>query len=536
VLVTLKKNFPLHPFLLAIYPVLTLWSTNSRDVTADQVLRSLLLVLVTTFCIIIILGLILRDWSKAGLITSILLIVFFSYGHLYKVLRDNGLSPLVVRHRILIPLILLAICALIVYIWKSRKDLGALTMFFNIAGAVLVVILLAQLIGYELRASTREEKSTTESVVSQQSNSASVTSGPDIYYIILDGYGREDVLKELYGYDNSEFIKELKERGFYVADDSYANYMQTVLSLSSSLNMKYLDTLQAENGGKSPSFENFLNWMSSSTVRDFLSRQGYKTVAFSSSYAEIRDADIFLKAPYRQDSNAPLVLPINEFEGLLLKSTMLRAWLDLRGKSNKLQDTFLEAPYIAQRNRILFTLTELKNVPVIPEKKFVFAHVIAPHPPFVFGPSGEAVQHTLPYELSDGSAFDGTPEEYISSYRNQTQYINKLVLQAIDGILANSAKPPVIIIQGDHGPGAYLQWSSVDGSNTSERMAILNAYYFPDGDYGELYPSISPVNSFRVVLNKYFGVKMDLLPDHHFFSTYSDPAHYINVDDRLHNP
>jgi hypothetical protein len=29
---------------------------------------------------------------------------------------------------------------------------------------------------------------------------------PDIYYIILDGYGRSDVLKNEYGYDNSDFL------------------------------------------------------------------------------------------------------------------------------------------------------------------------------------------------------------------------------------------------------------------------------------------------------------------------------------------
>jgi hypothetical protein len=106
----------------------------------------------------------------------------------------------------------------------------------------------------------------------------------------------------------------------------------------------------------------------------------------------------------------------------------------------------------------------------------------------------------------------------------------------VDAILANSSRPPIIIIQGDHGPGAHLVWSSVDKSNVPERMAILNAYYFPDGDYKGLYPSISPVNSFRVVLNKYFGTNMGLLPGKHYFSTYLEPMHFINVNDQLKNP
>jgi hypothetical protein len=531
-----KKNIPLHPFLLAIYPVLALWSTNIKDVSANQVIRAFLLAFAIAVCLIVVLRLLVHDWSKAGLITSVLLIAFFSYGHLYEVLRNSGLSPLLVRHRILLPSIFAMICIFMVFIWRTGKNLDTLTAFFNVVGVVLLIVPLIQMSGYGLHSFSREDKPLPVSAPNQGTQSASIGNTPDVYYIILDAYGRQDILKDLYSYDNSEFINGLKERGFYVADGSYTNYMQTVLSLGSSLNMNYLDTFGSENGGKSADNQPFLDWTISSKVRDFLGQQGYKTVAFTTSYAEMRNADIFLKAPYRQDSSAPMVLPINEFEGLILKSTMVRALLDQTGKSNKLQDSFLEAPYIAQRNRILFTLTELKKVPAIPGKKFVFAHVVAPHPPFVFGPNGEAVQHTLPYELGDGSAFDGTPEEYISGYRNQAQYINKLVLQAIDAILADSPEPPVIIIQGDHGPGAYLQWSSVDKSNVPERMAILNAYYFPDGNYKDLYPSISPVNSFRVVLNKYFGTKMSLLPDNHFFSTYLEPARFINVNNRLQKP
>ncbi len=531
-----KKNIPLHPFLLAIYPILALWITNAEDVTASQVIRAFMLVLSITACLVVILSLIIRDWAKAGLVTSTLLFVFFLYGHLYELLRDIGFSALVVRHRILLPLILLAACAFIAIIWRSRKNLDTLTTFFNSVGVVLVIVPLFQMSGYVMRSFSHESTPLSVPSATQEIPSSHTENTPDIYYIILDGYGREDVLKDRYGFDNSEFIKSLEDRGFYIADESYANYMQTVLSLGSSLNMDYLDELGAENGVKSPDFVTFLKWMQSGKVSDFLGQQGYQTVAFATSYAEMGNADIFLKAPYQQDSNAPLVLPINEFEGLLMKSSMLRAWLDLRGKSNKLQDSFLEAPYIAQRNRILFTLTELKEVPAIPGKKFVFAHVVAPHPPFVFGPDGEAVQHSLPYELGDGSAFDGSPEEYISGYQNQTQYINKLVLQTIDAIMANSPQPPVIIIQADHGPGAYLQWSSVDQSDVPERMAILNAYYFPDGDYKDLYLSISPVNSFRVVFNKYFGTKIGLLPDRHYFSTYSEPGRFINVDDRLEKP
>ena len=86
--------------------------------------------------------------------------------------------------------------------------------------------------------------------------------------------------------------------------------------------------------------------------------------------------------------------------------------------------------------------------------------------------------------------------------------INQLVLAAVEDILANSAMPPLIILQADHGPGAYFDWESLKNTYLPERLGILNAYYFPDQMYANLYPTITPVNSFRVVLDQYFGTRM----------------------------
>ena len=101
--------------------------------------------------------------------------------------------------------------------------------------------------------------------------------------------------------------------------------------------------------------------------------------------------------------------------------------------------------------------------------------------------------------------------------------------KVITEILSHSSPAPIIIIQGDHGPGAYLDWDSAEKTNLDERMSILNAYYFPSGHSGSLYASITPVNSFRVLLNEYFGMNYPLLIDKVYFSTWSNPFDYIDV-------
>jgi hypothetical protein len=61
----------------------------------------------------------------------------------------------------------------------------------------------------------------------------------------------------------------------------------------------------------------------------------------------------------------------------------------------------------------------------------------------------------------------------------------------------------------------------------------LNAYYFPDQDYRALYPSITPVNSFRVVFNQYFDADVELLEDKNYYATWLAPYAFRDVSDDI---
>ena len=52
----------------------------------------------------------------------------------------------------------------------------------------------------------------------------------------------------------------------------------------------------------------------------------------------------------------------------------------------------------------LYALKQLHNVPYIPGPKFVFAHLIIPHSPFVFGPDGEYID--IPYDADAGNIYE----------------------------------------------------------------------------------------------------------------------------------
>jgi len=187
--------------------------------------------------------------------------------------------------------------------------------------------------------------------------------------------------------------------------------------------------------------------------------------------------------------------------------------------------------YQSHRNLVNFSLDALPALAGQSGPKFVFAHIVTPHPPFVFGPTGEPIEQTFRYSFMDGDAYQGTTEQYLQGYRDQLQYINTRMQEVIRSILEQSARPPVIIIQGDHGPGSGLDYNSFENTDLEERLSILNAYYLPDGADESLFEQISPVNSFRIIFNHFFNTELAILPDRSYYSTWSEPFNFIEVSD-----
>jgi hypothetical protein len=133
--------------------------------------------------------------------------------------------------------------------------------------------------------------------------------------------------------------------------------------------------------------------------------------------------------------------------------------------------------------------------------------------------------------LQDANSYPGSASGYIQGYVGQLTYVNKLLLQTIDGILFHSKNPPIVIIQADHGPGAYLDWNSTENNCLKERYSIFNAYYLPQGGTNRIQDDITPVNTFPIILNSYFGTNFPLLENKEYFSTRDSPYNFIDVSD-----
>jgi phosphoglycerol transferase MdoB-like AlkP superfamily enzyme len=185
------------------------------------------------------------------------------------------------------------------------------------------------------------------------------------------------------------------------------------------------------------------------------------------------------------------------------------------------------------RQRINYAFNEITNRPQVEQPVFTFAHILAPHPPFVFDAHGEPLADQGLFIMKDGNQYFGSKDDYIHGYRDQLHFISYRIGQVIQEILDQSQRPVIIIIQGDHGPGSGLNQGSWEKSDIPERLSILNAYYFPNQDYRQLYPQISPVNSFRVIMNQYLGTSYDLLEDRSYYVSLYEPYIFVDVTDQL---
>jgi len=326
----------------------------------------------------------------------------------------------------------------------------------------------------------------------------------DIYYLVFDRYARADVLREAYNYDNSDFTKELRKRGFSVIDNSFANYQRTTHSLISSLNFDYLDRLSHHDSSESSDWVPLYRMLGDTRIVRFLRMQGYCIHHFGGWWEPTR---FNKQANFSHNWFAiPEALRVL-YENSLILSVARRIGIKA-----------LDPRYMQyKRSQLMFeTLAKLGHEKPI----FVFAHFLLPHPPFVTDETGGYV-----------SIADASSRNRIDNYIGQLRYANMEILRLVDAIKTDRDPEPIIILQSDEGPWPYkyageeiaylgrdisnVDWRTIGIKDLKEKLAIFAAIYLPDENIS-IPSNSSPVNNFRIILKNYFSVKIELLPNRHF--------------------
>lgn len=540
----MNKNRPfiIHPLLFALLPIITLFEHNKDLLKFNDTIRAL----IATFLLMLILyfffGFILKSRVKTALATSLTLFLFFSFGHfvdiisptfdnlyfylrlflskLIPVLKPDYTFHYLIDYYVILFIWLILFVFLFFYIAKSKKKFTFITSFLNTTSFIIIIISLASISIFTIQSKNNSLSPISANAQTTKNVSNTNKNTPDIYYIILDAYGRADVLKKYYNFDNNNFLSQLKKNNFYIADDGHSNYPQTYLSMAATLNMEYLDNLAKKMGSESEDRLPLRKLIKDHAVYSFLKDQGYKFVAlpftWTGTYNNTK-ADLFIK---RTQFN------LSDFDELVIATTPLRL---LYEKKFQLRN---------MRSKINFSFEQIPNIAKMPEPTFTYVHLLSPHPPFIFNEFGEPISPKGVISGLDGDHyFEYSPDvnKYRLQYVSQLKYINSRVEKMVAELLRLSPQDPIIIIQGDHGPGSMLHWEDPAKTNMFERLSILNAYHVPADTASLLYKNITPVNSFRIIFNSIFNANYKLLPDKSYFARWTKPYDFIDVTEKIKN-
>ena len=493
----MRSKLIIHPFLLPVSAVLFLFSHNAAEAHFMDTLAPTAVLLCLTALLLLVVTMIVKDYRRACIVVSVFMLFLLSYGHIYNPLYEWGIA----RNRYLLPIWATLLVISITLVFRTKRDLGHLTIILNRFAIIVCVLSLPNII--LVGVPKKIHLSSPERL-----DFKNLASSPkaDIYYIILDRYASLGTMQKSYLHDNSEFYRKLRGLGFFVAEDSKANYLGSAHSLSSSLNMKYLNEANEQIETDSSDWRPIHGLLDDYAVQRFLKANGYEYLHFGSWYT-----------PTSTNRNADVNYNFNvlsEFSLNFLISTMVYQF-GLRYD--------LWNPRRIQWRRIRKQFDLLAAVPEIEKPTFVFAHLLIPHAPYVFDRNGRYVSEQEAIQRGD-----------LPMYVETVMHLNKKILELVWVVLAKSATPPVIVLQSDEGEylggGNMFQrnyWRKRSSSEMKARMKIFNAYYVSPNARKKLYPSISPVNTFRLIFREYFDSKVPMLPDKSF--AYADKKHPYDI-------
>ncbi len=497
----LKELLKRKPLFLVLIPLFFIYNGYNElfgFLTFGFVLENTLQVLLVTAVMFGISQLLLRNTTKAAVATFFILVFYLSFGFLHDSLKSLPVHRFFYTYSFLLPFALLITIGIYRILYRSKSNFHQLFLYINLLFTALILSEIPHSVKrYRLDQSVHNLLDFRFKALNAYNPSAPTPDSlkPDIYFLVFDAYASSKSLKDELQKDNSVFENFLKQQGFYTIEKSAANYNFTIHSISTTFNMEYLP--------------------------EFILPVMKDPKAYFWGTASILDNSLFSilkKEQYRIHNLQPISFnnpqwPLDPYfndlkeRHFFFKTFPGRIYRDIFWNYNQIEIGLIKKiqhALIDKRNeeiekRLQYTKQAIENTcSKVGPPKFVYGHFMLPHEPYVFDRNGRI--QTRNYSNQKSPDF----------YFEQLLYANSILSNLITHIKTNNKRNTVIIVEGDHG---YQSFTGKKNNFTS--FENLNSLYFPDQDYGMLNDSLSPINTFRIVLNKYFHAGFPLLENLH---------------------
>lgn len=502
---------------LSTFPVTILYSSNFQNTNLVMYILPLAFVYLITLIFYTFLFLFFKNknFKNVYLFSSVFSIWVFIYGIINEKLigYNSDIINFLGTNRFLLPISLI-ILFFIFYIFNRRINEDISKYKFILTYLILLNIFPLVNVFYESLILIKNKSIIIEKNTNKNKFNAEGKS-PNVYYIILDGYSSTSSMKKLFNFNNSDFNLNLENIGFKIQSNSKSNYCRTNFSLSSTLNLNYIQNITNKK-----LFETDLNtYISDNLVLKFFRNKNYKYFLFDSGFGMkkkyesdeilVKSNNVFLSKFFSTSDNDLYSVFINNSIFKILNSNLIGN-ISVKNYSSKVLNVFEKLPLIAKN----------KN------KKFVFAHIISPHPPFLFNEYG--IINEYGYDTQD-KLWDR------KLYFDQLKFINKEIVKMVRQIIINDKNDKIIIIQGDHGSRILPENNKLSTNQTwvEERFSNFNAIYVSNNlIYKKSLENEwdkTSVNTFRIIFNKIFNSNFQLLSDKLYYSDLQQPYNFILI-------
>lgn len=259
--------------------------------------------------------------------------------------------------------------------------------------------------------------------------SATTPANPNIYFVLLDAYGRPDTLREL-GIEIDPFLAELRELGFDVYEDAVSEFAWTAQTLAA----LFSGTSEGVPGRPNSILgqRRLLDAIDSGPLIARAHDIGYELIVIDPPLPHVTFT-----------TGRHLAHPsINAFEVTLIGRTPLGAFLGA--------DLFVEQ----LRSRVDDDMARLEQL-ATGQGHLVLAHFMLPHPPFLYGRDGSELGGPTCWPRCD--LFDTHMEpmpmdraDYIEGLAGNVTGANERLVPVVRQMITTDPDA-VVVLFGDHG-------------------------------------------------------------------------------------
>ena len=482
--------------LIGILPGLVLAGINSEILSVRSILKTLLSYAIL-FSIVFWAFFFLhhKNTAHASLSLVVFAVFFHSYGIIYKFLYTLDLFHL--DHLILLSWFL-PLSILIPWNMPARLTAKAAEIMkgISIIVGILAIYNLTMVVinNQKLVLNPQEGESQTSAALIELATPA--VSGlrlPDIYYLVTDETSGLDAVENYWKLGELEDDKaHLKNEGFFIASESKCKKLDTLLEMSSRLNISEMNTGESS--------RRLFDLIAQNRVMAYLKQIGYTTIVIDQARSpEYYETKTKIAADYDLGYN---------WQGNLVLSTLSDQFFQLVAEKNMLlplvtSDTIINQRVVMHRNEILDAYQTLNNLSSIQSPKFIYAHTMVAHRPFLFDQDGSYL------DLNERLNWNNYYRSYIFQLRELEKLVRNIKSQYSED------DQPIIIIQADHGarvkPIPGFPEYMIEGFPEASKYSILNMMYLPGFDYSQLTVDMDPINTFPIIFNHYFDAQIPLI-------------------------